>query len=146
MAYKNPERYKVIVEVVEVRGECAFYKVGDKIVLDEPAFVCDESHSSKPKGMGNCICFALAANIYPWIHSLTRGLDPYDLDISKKRGVGYIGCHGMELGDAPDSHGMIIVKTTQIPTKESISDRFYVDLARNGKPGHGAASKKARGL
>lgn len=56
--------YRVILEVKEVRGECAAgYKVGDKLVIEEPSIISSES--------SNVCLYALGA-LLPYLTALYR--------------------------------------------------------------------------
>ena len=56
--------YRVILEVKEVKGECAAgYKVGDKLVIEEPSIISNES--------SNVCLYALGA-LLPYLTALYR--------------------------------------------------------------------------
>ena len=56
--------YRVVLEVKEVKGECAAgYKVGDKLVIEEPSIISSES--------SNVCLYALGA-LLPYITALYR--------------------------------------------------------------------------
>lgn len=56
--------YRVVLEVKEVKGECAAgYKVGDKLVIEEPSIISSES--------SNVCLYALGA-LLPYLTALYR--------------------------------------------------------------------------
>ncbi len=75
---------KLIIEVIEIRGICPVYKIGDKIVLDEGYKVnLDETDN---------ICLHSLASVLPYYNALAKGVEPQDLGLAKKGDAAYIQC------------------------------------------------------
>jgi uncharacterized repeat protein (TIGR04076 family) len=72
-----------IVEVSEIRGKCPVYKVGDKIVIDGPEIVLEET---------DAICIHALAPLLHYVVALREGADPRKLGLSKEKNVAYIQC------------------------------------------------------
>jgi uncharacterized repeat protein (TIGR04076 family) len=62
------------IEVVEVRGYCPVYRVGDKIVVDDPEIVL---------GKTDALCTHALSSLLHYVLALERGADPVELGLSK---------------------------------------------------------------
>jgi uncharacterized repeat protein (TIGR04076 family) len=73
------------VEVVEVRGCCPVYKVGDKIVVNDPEIVLEKT---------DALCTHALSSLLHYVLVLERGADPVELGLSKPedRENAYIQC------------------------------------------------------
>jgi len=76
LIYINPEllyvsyMYKLVLDVIQVPEQCAAgYKVGDKIVIEEPKIVLNESTN---------ICLYALSALIPYLIPLTRELPKDD--------------------------------------------------------------------
>lgn len=87
------------IEVVEVRGCCPVYKVGDKIVIDDPEIVLGET---------DALCTHALSSMLHYVVALERDADPVELGLSKPGGKGcaYIQC--VDPGE-PYTHGGTVV-------------------------------------
>ncbi len=74
----------LIIEVVEIKGNCAVYKMGDKIVIDE-------GYRLNLKKTDN-ICMHSLSSIMPYYIALSRGVNPRTLGLSKNGKMSYIQC------------------------------------------------------
>jgi uncharacterized repeat protein (TIGR04076 family) len=74
---------KLIIEVSEIRGKCPVYKVGDKIVIDGPEIVMEET---------DAICIHALAPLLHYVVALRDGIDPRKLGLSKDGKYAYIQC------------------------------------------------------
>jgi len=75
---------KLIIKVVEIKGNCSVYKVGDRIVLDEGYKLnCDETDN---------LCMHSLGSILPFYNSIYRGVDPRDIGLSKDGKSAYVHC------------------------------------------------------
>jgi uncharacterized repeat protein (TIGR04076 family) len=72
MTYPVP----LLIEVVEIRGRCPVYRVGDSIVLKE-GYILDLSGK-------NAVCMHSLASIFPYYVALSHGVESEDLGLSKK--------------------------------------------------------------
>ena len=73
------------IEVVEVRGRCPVYSVGDKIVVDDPEIVLEKT---------DALCTHALSSMLHYVLVLERGADPVALGLSKAGDVehAYIQC------------------------------------------------------
>ncbi len=75
---------RLIIKVVEIRGDCPVYKVGERIVLDEGYRLNLEESDS--------LCMHSLGSILPYYNSVYRGVDPRDLGLSKDGKSAYVQC------------------------------------------------------
>lgn len=64
----------VEIEVFDVRGRCPVYSVGDKIVVDDPEIVLEET---------DALCTHALPSLLHHVVALERGADPVELGLSK---------------------------------------------------------------
>jgi uncharacterized repeat protein (TIGR04076 family) len=69
------EAVKLIVTVVEIRGSCPVYKVGDRITLRD-GYILET-------GGTDAVCMHSLASILPYYTALARGVRAKDLGLSK---------------------------------------------------------------
>ena len=62
------------IEVIEVRGKCPVYKVGDKIVIDGARIVLDKT---------NALCIHALPVILHYAVALDEGVNPVKLGLTK---------------------------------------------------------------
>lgn len=75
---------KLIVEVIEISGNCPVYEVGDRIVLDE-------GYRVNLKETDN-ICMHSLASLLPYYNALAKGVNPLTLGLAKEGKEAYIQC------------------------------------------------------
>ena len=90
---------KLIIEVSEIRGKCPVYKKGDKIVIDGPEIVMEET---------DAICIHALAPLLHYAVALRDGADPRKLGLSKEKDVAYIQC--VDPGEPYTEGGTVIFK------------------------------------
>ena len=71
MIYPMP----LLIEVVEIKGRCPVYRLGDSIVLKE-GYILDIAGKS-------AVCMHSLASILPYYVALSRGIKAADLGLSK---------------------------------------------------------------
>jgi uncharacterized repeat protein (TIGR04076 family) len=96
------------IEVVEVRGFCPVYKVGDKIVVDDPKIVL---------GKTDALCTHALSSLLHYVIVLERGADPVELGLSKPEDKenAYILC--VDPGEPYTQGGTVIFKIRKIKKK-----------------------------
>lgn len=112
---------KLILEVVDVKGFCPFYKKGSKITFCEPAILKEESDE---------LCYGALLSFGPFYRPLVRGMCPEELGL----GDGYVSCHAPPLV-IPEAHGTVFFKIKQIPVEETPEDVWIQDLEKKGITG-----------
>jgi uncharacterized repeat protein (TIGR04076 family) len=85
------------IEVCEIKGKCPVYKVGDKMVIDGPKIVLEET---------DAVCVHALSSLLHYVVALDEGVDPRKLGLSKKRENAYIQC--VDPGE-PYTHGGTVV-------------------------------------
>ena len=60
------------VRVVEVRGKCPVFKLGDRIVIEGPEIKLDET---------DAVCTHAFASLLPYIVALRKGIKPSELGL-----------------------------------------------------------------
>jgi uncharacterized repeat protein (TIGR04076 family) len=97
------------IEVVEVRGYCPVYKVGDKIVIDDPEIVLDET---------DALCTHALSSLLHYVLALERGADSVELGLSKldDREHAYIQC--LDPGDPYTHGGTVVFKVRKVKEKK----------------------------
>jgi len=75
---------KLIIEVIEIKGKCPVYKLGDRIVLDD-------GYRVNLKKTDN-ICLHSLASFLPYYNALAKGVSPVELGLAKRGKVAYLQC------------------------------------------------------
>ncbi len=71
------------IKVREIRGRCPVYKVGDKIVIDDPSILLDKT---------DAVCVHALSTLLHYVVALEEGADPVKLGLSKDKGRAYLQC------------------------------------------------------
>jgi uncharacterized repeat protein (TIGR04076 family) len=88
--------YKIVLEVVQVPEKCAAgYKIGDKMVIEDPKVVLNESTN---------VCFYALSSLMPYLTPLSRELSKDDW----MNTVAELSCQ--------DPHKAVKFKVTRIKT------------------------------
>jgi uncharacterized repeat protein (TIGR04076 family) len=93
------------IEVCEIRGKCPVYKVGDKIVVDDPKIVLRET---------DALCTHALSSLLHYVLALEEGVDPVKLGLSKPedREHAYIQC--VDPGKPYTNGGTVIFRCRRI--------------------------------
>ena len=75
------EKVDLIVKVVEIKGKCPVYKVGDE-------FYIKEGYKLESRGF---ICMHSLASIMPYYNALSKGVSPEELGLGKGN-TAYVHC------------------------------------------------------
>jgi uncharacterized repeat protein (TIGR04076 family) len=75
---------KLIVEVIEISGDCPVYALGDRIVLDEGYKVNMKETDS--------ICMHSLASLLPYYNALAKGVSAVELGLAKEGKEAYVQC------------------------------------------------------
>ena len=85
---------RLVITVKEIRGKCPVFKVGDKIVIEEPKIVPEKTDS---------LCIHALGSMLSMIVPLSRGFSFRELGLSKEEGnIGHVQC--LDPG-SPYTHG-----------------------------------------
>ena len=91
------------IKVHEIRGRCPVFKVGDKILIDGPKIVLEET---------DAVCIHALAPLLHYVVALDRGVDPRELGLSKTSTEAYIQC--VDPGEPYTEGGTVIFKCRRI--------------------------------
>jgi uncharacterized repeat protein (TIGR04076 family) len=93
------------IEVCEIRGKCPVYKVGDKIVIDDPKIVLRET---------GALCTHALSSLLHYVLALEEGADPVKLGLSKPedREHAYIQC--VDPGKPYTDGGTVVFKCRRV--------------------------------
>jgi uncharacterized repeat protein (TIGR04076 family) len=96
-------------EVCEIRGTCPVYKVGDKIVVEDPRIVLDRT---------DALCTHALAALLHYTVALDGGVDPVTLGLSTPgdREHAYLQC--VDPGRPYTEGGTVIFKCRRLSAKE----------------------------
>jgi uncharacterized repeat protein (TIGR04076 family) len=91
------------IEVCEIKGKCPVHKVGDKIVVDGPRIVLEQT---------DAVCVHALSSLLHYVIALDEGVDPRKLGLSKERENAYIQC--VDPGEPYTSGGTVIFRCRRI--------------------------------
>jgi uncharacterized repeat protein (TIGR04076 family) len=96
------------IKVVEVRGHCPVYKVGDKITVDDPEIVLEKT---------DALCTHALSSLLHYVLVLEREVDAVDLGLSKSNDGenAYIQC--LDPGEPYTHGGTVIFKIQKVSEK-----------------------------
>ena len=78
------EVHRLVLTVKEIHGRCPVHKVGDRIVVESPKIVVDET---------DALCFHALGSMLSMLVPLARGVSFKDLGLAVQEGnVGYVQC------------------------------------------------------
>lgn len=81
---KNEDRYRLIIAVKEIRGNCPVFKVGDKIVVESPKVIVEETDN---------ICLHAFGCMLSMLVPLSRGISFKKLGLARGEDeTGYVQC------------------------------------------------------
>lgn len=75
---------RLIVEVIEISGNCPVYEPGDRIVLDDGYKVNMKETDS--------ICMHSLASLLPFYNALAKGVSAVELGLAKEGKEAYVQC------------------------------------------------------
>ncbi|WP_461866524.1 TIGR04076 family protein [Thermococcus sp.] len=103
---------RLIARVIEIRGNCPVFNLGDKMVIDGPRINLKET---------DAICTHAFASLIPYIAALRKGIKPSELGLGKGEKA-YIQC--LDPGPPYTEGGTVIFEITVVrdETKESLED------------------------
>ncbi|MFQ6107350.1 MAG: TIGR04076 family protein [Thermoplasmata archaeon] len=71
------------ITVREIRGKCPVHKTDDRIVIDGPRLVLEET---------DAVCVHALSTILHYVPALEKGVDPVTLGLTKEKGSAYMQC------------------------------------------------------
>jgi uncharacterized repeat protein (TIGR04076 family) len=91
------------IRVCEIRGKCPVYKVGDRMVIDDPKILLDKT---------DALCVHALSTLLHYVVALDDGADPVKLGLSKDKEHAYIQC--LDPGKPYTEGGTVIFECRRI--------------------------------
>jgi uncharacterized repeat protein (TIGR04076 family) len=74
---------KISIEVVEIRGTCPVFNVGDRLFIDGPSLVKERT---------DAVCVHALPSLLHFSMALRQGADPIALGLTKEGDAAYLQC------------------------------------------------------
>lgn len=102
------------IQVCEIRGTCPVHNIGDRIVIDGPRIVLEET---------DAVCVHALSSLLHYVIALDDNVDSVKLGLSKPEDHknAYIQC--VDPGEPYTSGGTVIFRCKRIVDKGVISDK-----------------------
>ena len=91
------------IRVHEIRGICPVYKVGEKMIIDDPQILLDKT---------DAICVHALSTLLHYVVALERGADPVELGLSKIPDRAYLQC--VDPGQPYTEGGTVIFECSRV--------------------------------
>ncbi len=109
----------LVLEIVEIKGQCPAYKIGDRIVI-ENGFKVDLKKTT-------AICMHSLASIMPYYVAMSKGVSSVELGLSKQEGKAYVQC----LDPCERTEGGTVVFEIKKLNSRMGLDFYYAELGTN---------------
>lgn len=93
---------KLEIKVVEIRGKCPVFKLGDRIVIEGPKINLEET---------DAVCTHAFASLLPYIVALRKGIKPSELGLGRGEKA-YVQC--LDPGPPYTDGGTVIFEITVV--------------------------------
>lgn len=87
------------IQVCEVRGTCPVHEVGDKIVIDGPKILLEET---------DALCVHALSTLLHYVVALEKGANPVKLGLTKPQDPEHAYMQCVDLGE-PYTHGGTVI-------------------------------------
>jgi len=151
---REGKRYKVVLECVEVTGECPAYKPGSRVVIDTALIYREDEWPDSelegrsiilPTDPGHANCYPFILEFAPFYRSLSVGVSPRELGLGKTDAEGYFTCHNCDVRFYYErgyrTHGNAKFRVVQEPVEKNYNDRWDDYLKRHKLPPYAPQSK-----
>jgi uncharacterized repeat protein (TIGR04076 family) len=91
------------IRVCEIRGKCPAHKVGDRIVIDGPKVVLEQT---------DAVCVHSLSSLLHYVIALDENVDPRKLGLSRNKDSAYIQC--VDPGEPYTDGGTVIFKCERV--------------------------------
>jgi uncharacterized repeat protein (TIGR04076 family) len=91
------------IRVCEIRGKCPVHKVGDRIVIDGPKVVLEQT---------DAVCVHALSSLLHYVIALDENVDPRKLGLSRNKDSAYIQC--VDPGEPYTDGGTVIFKCERV--------------------------------
>jgi len=106
---------RVIIKVKEIRGNCAVYKGGEKIIVEGPEINLKETDK---------ICIHALPSLLHYVVALREDVDPVKLGLAKEGSKAYIQCVDQE--SLTQTAGQLSLKYLSKTTIKGINKKVVV--------------------
>lgn len=98
------------IKVCDIRGKCPVHKIGDKLMIDNPKIILEET---------DAVCVHALSSLLHYVIALEEGVDPVKLGLSKPEDKehAYIQC--VDPGEPFTHGGTVIFKCRRIEKERS---------------------------
>jgi len=97
--------HRLVISVKEIRGKCPVFKVGDRIVVEEPRIIPEKT---------DALCVHALGSMLSEIIPLSRGVSFKELGLSREEGeIGYVQC--LDPGAPYTSGGTVVFEIRREP-------------------------------
>lgn len=104
-SFELAKLHRLIVTAKEIRGKCPVFKVGDKIVIESPNVVPEET---------DALCVHALGSMLSMFTALSHGISFKELGLAHEEGnVGYVQC--LDPGPPYTSGGTVIFEILREP-------------------------------
>ncbi len=93
---------KLEARVIEIRGKCPVFRMGDRIVIEGPAINLEET---------DAVCTHALASLLPYIVALRKGIKPSELGLGRGEKA-YVQC--LDPGPPYTDGGTVIFEITVV--------------------------------
>ena len=97
------------IEVYEIRGKCPVHKIGDKIVIDDPKIVLNQT---------DALCTHALSSLLHYVLALEEGTDPVKLGLSKPGDRRHACIQCVDPGKPYTNGGTVIFRCRRIERKK----------------------------
>ena len=91
------------IEVCQIKGICPVYKIGDRMVIDNPKILLDRT---------DAVCVHALSTLLHYVVALEEGADPVRLGLSKNKERAYMQC--VDPGEPYTEGGTVIFECRRI--------------------------------
>ena len=94
------------IKVHQIKGKCPLHRVGDRITIDSPRILLDNTAA---------ICIHALSTLLHYVVALDEGVDPVKLGLSKHEDCAYLQC--VDPGPPYTEGGTVIFECRRVGVK-----------------------------
>jgi uncharacterized repeat protein (TIGR04076 family) len=114
----DEEKYRLVVTVKAINGNCPVFKLGDKIIIESPKVIIDKSNS---------LCIHALSRMLSMLVPLSHGISFKQLGLAREGGEkGYVQC--LDPGKPYTEGGTVLFEINREKIKQFNSQNFYCVL------------------
>ncbi|HDI07049.1 MAG TPA: TIGR04076 family protein [Candidatus Bathyarchaeota archaeon] len=98
-------KYRLIITVKEIQGRCPVFKLGDKITVESPKIIPEET---------DAVCIHALGSMLTMLVALSRGISFKTLGLAREEGnEGYVQC--LDPGSPYTDGGTVLFEIKRVP-------------------------------